>query len=407
MKKIPILPAVVLTALLVGGSILTAVGGSASVASAGTSPVPRAAAGGGWKPSPTCHTTNPAVLAAIKATEAQTVPSSTWYGPKTEPKIKPHVKIIFIPTETNNALSYTWGEDILAVAKHVGWSAQMIGTDGTTTGWVNAMTQAISLKPNAIIYSMDAATLKGYNAKAAKLGITLIGLHAVAFAGPGAYEEYDNITSNPTLIGRAEAEYAIAASCGTAKVIIQYDSTFAVAAAKALAMKAEMELCTTCKILDVVNSPLAELESLEPGLCSGWVSKYGTGWYAMTIYDGVWDYCIPSLKAAGVGPSAVHLIGSDGTPASYSRMRAGQYQVATVPEPAQLQAYIAINEVNRAVLGLKPDYGSGAGMWSQPVYVAFQQTPFGGNLSLAGGTKGQYFPANNYASILLKDWGVK
>ncbi len=260
MKRIPTLSVVALTAILVGGSGLIPAGASA-MASAAKAPAPQATTTMvGWHPSTTCHTTDPAVLQAIKDTEASTVPSATWYGPSSEPKLKPNVKVIFIPTETNNALSYTWGEDILAAAKKIGWDATMIGTDGTTSGWTAAMTQAISLKPAAIVYSMDAATLKGYNVKAAAAGIKLIGLHAVAFAGPGAYNIYDNVTSNPSQIGKAEAEYAIAASCGTARVIIQFDSTFAVALAKAVAMKAEMLTCKTCKILAYVDSPLAELE---------------------------------------------------------------------------------------------------------------------------------------------------
>ncbi len=80
--------------------------------------------------------------------------------------------------------------------------------------------------------------------------------------------------------------------------------------------------------------------------------------------------------------------------------------MATVPEPAQLQAYIALNEVNRAVSGLKPDYGTGPGMWSQPVYVAFSQPGSGSNINLAGGSENQYFPANGYVNRFLSLWGV-
>lgn len=396
----------VLAAMAAGTLTVGAMSSAATGAAAPT--VSARAQGQVFRPPANCHSNNPVVKQAIAYTEAHTIPATKWYGPSSGPKLKPHQKIVYIPTDATNELSYTWGEDILAIAKKIGWSATMIDGKGTQSGWDAAMTEALALKPNAIIYSANAPSLVTFNKEAKASGIAIIGLHATAYAGAAPqYDVYDNVTTQPNAIGETEAEYAIAASCGTAKAIIEYDSTYAVATVKAFAIRAAIERCTTCKLLAFVNSPLAELSTLQPGLCSSWVSKYGTGWWALTIYDGVWDYCVPSLKAAGVSPSAVHLIGSDGTSSAYNRMRTGAYQVATVPEPAQMQAYIAIDEANRAILGLKPDYGSGPGEWVQPAYLAFDQAGNGSNLSIAGGAKDQYYPENGYAQRFLSQWGVK
>lgn len=366
-----------------------------------------ASAGVAWQPSSDCNSTDPVVQQAIKDTIARTTPATTWYGPTSGPPLKPGVKVVFIPTAANNALSLNWAQDVIAISKKIGWDATMIDGKGTAQGWVSAMTQAIALKPDVIMTSADVPSLSTYTKQAHDAGIFVIGLHGTALAGPDpALYEYTNITSDPYEIGAAEADYAIADSCGTAKVIIEYDSAYQIATIKGQSMRAEMEKCKTCTILDYVNSPLAQLSTLQPQLCSTWASKYGNGWYAMTIYDGVWDFCVPALQSAGVGPSDVHLIGSDGTLQAYDRMRAGQYQVATVPEPAELQAYAAVNDANNAVNGLPPTYGTAAGQWTQPVYVAFNEPGHGGNLDVAGGDKSQYYPPNDYATKFMQLWGV-
>lgn len=360
-----------------------------------------------WQPSASCNSTDPVVQQAIADTIARSTPATAWSGPTTGPKIKPGVKIVMIPTDATNALSLLWSQDVLAIAQKVGWNATMIDGKGTAQGWTTAMTQAIALKPNVIITSADVPTLASIVKQATDAGIGVIGLHGTALAGPDpSLYEYTNITSDPYEIGKAEADYAIADSCGTAKVIIEYDSAYQIATIKGQSMDAEMQKCTSCQILAFVNSPLAQLSTLQPQLCSTWASKYGTGWYAMTIYDGVWDFCVPSLQSAGVGPTDVHLIGSDGTQQAYQRMSTGQYQVASVPEPAELQAYAAINDANNFVQNLPPTYGTASGQWTQPVYVAFSETGHGSNLTVAGGDKSQYFPANDYANHFLTLWGV-
>jgi ribose transport system substrate-binding protein len=396
---------VALAAMLPFGVYLGGAGMSPSLL-----PAAGAAMGGtavGWRPSPSCQTSDPFVQQAIKDTERRTIPATTWFGPTSGPRLKPGVKIVFIPTDAKNAMSLNWGQDVLVIAKKIGWNAKMIDGKGTAQGWISAMSQAIALKPNVIIYSADAPTLVSYNKQANDLGIGIIGMHGTALPGPDpSIFEYTNITSDPYEIGKAEADYAIADSCGTGKVIIEYDSAYQIATIKGQAMLAEMKKCKTCQILNYVNSPLAQLETLQPQLCSTWASKYGKGWYAMTVYDGVWDFCVPALQSAGIGPSDVHLIASDGTLQGYDRMRSGQYQVATVPEPAELQAYAAINDANNFVNGLPPSYGTASGQWTQPVYVAYNEPGRGSNLSVAGGDKDQYYPANNYASRFLRLWGV-
>ena len=86
-------------------------------------------------------------------------------------------------------------------------------------------------------------------------------------------------------------------------------------------------------LLDYVNSPLAEVTTQMPQLASSWVSRYGTPFYVMTIADYYYDFLVPALRVGGVKPEDAKLVGADGTPKAYDRIRNGDYQVATVPEP--------------------------------------------------------------------------
>src|SRR5690606_32917741 len=112
------------------------------------------------------------------------------------------------------------------------------------------------------------------------------------------------------------------------------------ARAKAEGMRDEFAKCETCELLGYENSPLAEVETRTPQLFSTYVQQYGEDFqYVMTIADYYYDFAVPALESGGVPPDAVKLVGSDGTPQAYERIRNGQYQVATVPEPVHLQGY--------------------------------------------------------------------
>jgi ribose transport system substrate-binding protein len=113
----------------------------------------------------------------------------------------------------------------------------------------------------------------------------------------------------------------------------------------------------------------------------------------MTIADYYYDFLVPSLRTGGIGPDDVKLLGSDGTPKAYNRVRSGNYQVMTVPEPAILQGYQAVDALNRAFQGEKPvDF-------QQPVYLVVKQ-----NVDKEGGDKNVFDPSSNYRERYLKIW---
>jgi ribose transport system substrate-binding protein len=85
----------------------------------------------------------------------------------------------------------------------------------------------------------------------------------------------------------------------------------------------------------------------------------------------------------------------DGSVSAYSRIRQGQYQVATIPEPLSLQGWQCVDELNRAFAGAQP---SG---YVTPVHLVTNS-----NIAYDGGPQNLFNPDNGYQDQYKKIWGV-
>jgi ribose transport system substrate-binding protein len=259
------------------------------------------------------------------------------------------------------------------------------------------MNQAIALKPNGIAMFADAASLKDPIKAGVAQGIKFVGLHAAGLPGPQPdLNLFVNIQEDPREIGKAEAQWAVADSNGKARVVILTHNEYAIAEVKSMATKAAVEKCGGCKVLEYVNSPASEAAQRQPQLTTSWVQRFGLPFYGTSVGDNDWDFAVPVLRAGGVDPSQVKLVGADGNRSAYDRIRkGGQYQEVTVSEPIELQAYQAIDELNRAFHGAPP---SG---FVQPPFLVTKE-----NIHSEGGDKNTFIPSNDYKKHYLSIWGV-
>lgn len=337
------------------------------------------------------------VADAQAAVTKLTTPSETWTGPTTGPKLASGKHIVYVDGDASNSVNALWGTYLDQVTKKIGWTVTLIDGKGTAAGWQTAMEQALALKPDGIVTSTDGATMASEFAKAEALNIPIVGFHLTA--GPGAYPDYHvywNIGGAPDSIGAALADYIIADSQGKGQAIILYDSQFAVATMKAEAMKKEFAKCDTCTLLLYNSLPLNQMQTLMPQAMTSWVQKYSKPIYVMSCCDVYYDFAVVPLQAANVPADDVRLLGMDAPPTAYARIRQGKYEVVSVPEPQQEQAYMAIDQLNRAIQGEKPS------TYVPPTYLVTKA-----NVDKAGGTGSQYEPAYPYAANYLAIWGVK
>lgn len=338
---------------------------------------------------------SPFVEQAQQATAERQGPQRKWTGPTSSPKPMPGKRVVYVPTDAQNALASDWGKYMAEAAEQIGWKVTIIDGKGTSDGWLAAFNQAIALKPDGIATSADVTALQEPIKRAVQQGIPIIGIHGSALPGPDPkLNEFTNITSDPNEIGRALADYVVAKSNGQGQATILYDAQYEIARFKAYAMRDQFKKCTNCKLLQFANSPISQVTQRTPQLFQSWLNQFGRSFWTMSIADYYYDFAVPALRGAGVPKDGdVKLVGSDGTETAYQRIAQSNYQVATVPEPAALQGYQAIDEFNRAFHDQKP---SG---FVQPVYVVDKS-----NLDAEGGSKQVFEPSNNFRQRYLKLW---
>ena len=324
-------------------------------------------------------------------------PQTKWEGPTSAPKPDAGKSIVYLSGDEQNDISHLYGVYIKEAAEKLGWKVTIIDGKGSPTSWLAGMNQAIALKPNGIAMFADAASLKDPIGAGVAQGIKFVGLHAAGLPGPQPdLNLFVNIQEDPREIGKAEAAWAIADSDGKARVVILSHNEYAIAEVKSMATKAEIEKCPGCKVLDYVNSPASEAAQRQPQLTTSWVQRFGLPFYATSVGDNDWDFAVPVLRAGGVDPDQVKLIAADGNRSAYDRIRkGGQYQVVTVSEPIELQAYQAIDELNRAFHGQPP---SG---FVQPPFLVTKE-----NIHSEGGDQNTFIPSNDYKKHYLEIWGV-
>lgn len=338
-------------------------------------------------------------VAQAKAAAARYAgPQSKWEGPTEAPKPDTGKKVVFLSGDEQNDISHLYGAYIKEAGAKLGWEVTIIDGKGSPTSWLAGMNQAIALKPDGIALFADAASLKDPIKAGVAQGIKFVGLHAAGLPGPQAdLNLFVNIQEDPREIGKAEADWAIADSNGKARVVILTHNEYAIAEVKSMATKAEVEKCSGCKVLEYVNSPASEAAQRQPQLTTSWVQRFGPPFYATSVGDNDFDFAVPVLRAGGIAIDQVKLIGADGNRSAYDRIRKGdQYQTVTVSEPIELQAYQAIDELNRAF------HGAPASGFVQPPFLVTKD-----NIASEGGDKNTFIPGNGYKAHYLELWGIK
>lgn len=325
----------------------------------------------------------------------RTKPQTDWTGPTSGPKAAAQeVTVVYVSADQSYVSFVNWGRGVSDAAKALGWKAIVLNGQGTVTGTLSAMQQAVALKPAAIITSADASALQGPIQQAVKQNIPVIGIHATAFPGPDPkLGLFNNISSNPAEIGETQAAYVIAQSNGKAKLLHFLDNSFAIARFKAQAATDPVKACAGCKFVDMVNIPIADQTKRIPSVISGIVANQGKDWWGTTCCDNFYPYVASALRASGVKPDEVHLVGSDGPPSAYDMIRKGEYEVATVPEPSTLFGYEAIDSVVHAMAGQEPS------KFVQPTYLVTRE-----NADAEGGKSNEFIPSNNFECHYMNIW---
>lgn len=346
----------------------------------------------------TAFANDPFVDEAKQLVAAATAKQEKWDGPTTGPQLQQNKTVIFIASDMKNGGVLGVIDGMKEAVKSTNWKFDVLDGAGSVNNQLAALNQAIARKPDAII-------IGGWNPNVAKVplkkavqnGITLAAWHATP--EPGAIDKYGifyNVTSDSDEIAKLSAMLAVADSNGKAQVVILTDSLYEIALRKANVMKETIEKCKECKVLEFIDTPLADSSSRMPSLTFNLLQKYGDNLqYALAINDLYFDFMAPSLRSANKD-KPLNISAGDGSVTAYQRIRNSDKQFATVPEPLNLHGWQLVDELNRAFAKEKP---SG---YVTPAHLVTKE-----NVAFDGGENNLYDPQNGYKEAYKAIWGVK
>lgn len=332
---------------------------------------------------------------AKTAVAAATEASPEWAGPTTGPKAQPGKSVIYVAADLTNPGVAAVGDGVKEAAATIGWKSRTIDGQGSPSGQQSAFSQALTLNPDGIVIGgFDPLTTQKQLDDANSAGIPVLGWHAVGSPGPSDSPElFNNITTKVEDVAKISAQWIIADSEGAAGVVIFTDASIPFAKGKSDTIEADLGECSTVEVLTTENIPIPDAASRTPQAVSTLLGEFDKKWtHSVAINDLYYDNAAPALRAAGrQGDGAPYNVGAgDGSAAAFDRIRSGQFQAATVPEPLNEQGWQIIDEMNRAVAG-EP-----ATDYYAPVHVTDSTNAEDGDL---------YDPANGYQDVYKKIWG--
>ena len=332
-------------------------------------------------------------------------PVTKWDGPTSGPKSVGKKLVVIVLTDGRNGGAQGAADGATEAAKALGWEVRQLDGQGSVPGRATALQQAIAMKPAGILNAgIDSKEQAPLFEQAAAAGIKVVGWHAGPQAGPDKDipSVFTNVTTDPAEVAASAGFEAVwkasqGADCG---VILFTDSIYAIATAKTNFSKAAVEGYSKCKVLSVEDTPIGDLSNRMGQLTTSLLSKYGKKWtFSIAVNDLYYDFSAPSLQSAGVDPANGYpqqISSGDGSVPAFKRIRDKQYQLATVAEPLNLQGWIMVDEMNRALAGDKP---SG--------FVPHVHLFTAENLDKDGGPENRFDPGNGYRDEYKKIWGVK
>jgi ribose transport system substrate-binding protein len=318
-----------------------------------------------------------------------------WTGPTTGPAaVSGRRSVVYVAeTLTNGGVSGS-AKGAQEAAAVIGWNFHIIDGGGTPAGIRTALQTAISQKPDGIIVgAFDAPSVGPLLEQASRDGITVVGWHSGANPGPLTNPPiFYNVGTDTTKVAQLSTQFAIARSNGHAGVVIFTDDSIPIAHSKAQTMQATVNSCKGCSVLSYLSIPLGAATRLTPAHVTELLSRFGSRWTdSVAINDLYYDGAVAALKKAGkpaAGPP-FNISGGDGSVPAFQRIRAGQYQTATVPEPLNEQGWQLIDELNRAFAGAPPSY------FIEPLHLVTKANIGPGNV---------YEPADGYRDHYRAVW---
>ncbi|MCW6003307.1 substrate-binding domain-containing protein [Micromonospora sp. CPCC 205371] len=287
----------------------------------------------------------------VAAAEATAV---RWTGPTAGPRAPTGKTVVYIAQIMTNPGVAGVAKGAVEAAHAVGWNLELIDGQGAPSGIQSAFAHALALNPDGVIIGGFDPNVAGAQLQEADArGIPVVGWHAVGSPGPSTDPKlFTNITTKVEDVARISAQWIILQSGGTAGVVVFTDASIPFARHKSELITAALRACPGIRLLSTEDIPIPQGSTRTPRHISSLLDRFGDSWtHSVAINDLYFADAAPALRKAGKrGAGPPYNIGAgDGDPVAFERIRARQYEAATVPEPLLQQGWQIIDELNRAI----------------------------------------------------------
>ena len=308
---------------------------------------------GGGSNTPAATSADPAVRQARADLGRATPPPSAYRGPSGGPAAEPRAPVVFIAADLTDGGIAAVARGVQQAAGAIGWPLQILDGQATVEGEQRAVRSALRSRPGGIILGgVDAGTQRAALREARAQGVPVVGWHAAIKPGadPGIGLA-TNVSSEPSAVARLAADYAIADSNGYAKVAIFTDSEYSIDAYTARLMASDIKRCRHCSTLQVFDSPTSTASIGAVSLVASLLQQYGDRIGYLLAVNG--SYITGASTAlAGAGRRGdqrpYSIVAGQGDESEFARIRADEYQKASVAEPLNMEGWQLIDELNRA-----------------------------------------------------------
>lgn len=336
--------------------------------------------------------------AAANVVAAALAPTTDWQIPKDGPSLVSGKRVVYLAASLRNGGILAVGEGLREAVSQTDWTLELIDARGSDDVVSKHLQTLLKDLPDAVIVGgFDAMTHADHLNALNEAGVAIVGWHAGSEPGPIKEAAVRvNVTTDPLEVAQVAAAYAIEITQGTAGAVIFTDTRYGIAVRKSDEMARVIEACGTCEVLEIVNADLDKARDIMPGLLDRLHEKYGDRWnVSLGINDIYFDELALPMAFKGIAPSGQiqNISAGDGSFTAYKRIRTGNYQAATVPEPLSFQGWQLLDELNRIFSGLEP-----SGFVAPTKLVVIE------NVDDEGGQDNIFDPENGYRDFFARLW---
>jgi ribose transport system substrate-binding protein len=276
--------------------------------------------------SSTTSSSTSTTMAALQAKIAHYMQLPSWVspGPAINPTSLSGKKILVIPASSAVPFCNDLDADMASVAKQFGVTVTQYANQGEPSQWVAGMGQALSTHQNLVDIScgLPPSTVGPQIPQLESAGIDVVSAHAydpsqTPISGLSAlvYAQYK-------LAGELEADWTILQTGGHGNVLVVSDQGDVSTPALLAGIQQQFaQYCPSCTI-SYVYIPIPDWATKIQPAVAGKISSDPQLNYIIPIYDGMVQYTVPAIVAAGA-TSRIHVASFNATPSVVQMIQTG------------------------------------------------------------------------------------